>query len=184
MKFLTFLFRPIFHFFTLFFTNKIIMKFPIRGVRLFWLKYIMRMKVGKKTFIDMDSYFMQPWKIKIGNHTHVNRDCFIDARNNISIGDSVSISHRVNLVTGAHDVNDEKFKYKGAPIIIGDYVFIGVGATVLQGVEIGKGAVICANACVTKNVPPFSIVAGIPAKVIGKRNESLNYTCNPQTFFC
>lgn len=63
------------------------------------------------------------------------------------------------------------------PIFIDDYVWIGVGAIVLQGVKIGKGAVIAAGSVVTKDIEPYSIVAGVPAKVIGKRNPDLDYKC-------
>lgn len=64
----------------------------------------------------------------------------------------------------------EDFCAKGGSIEIGDYAFIGVNVTVLHSVKIGKGAVVCAGAVVTKDVPDFAVVAGIPAKVIGTRN--------------
>nr|WP_297646051.1 DapH/DapD/GlmU-related protein [uncultured Treponema sp.] len=66
---------------------------------------------------------------------------------------------------------------------MGDYAFIGVNVTVLHSVKIGKGAVVCAGAVVTKDVPDFAVVAGIPAKVIGTRNENLNYICRPDRWF-
>ena len=183
-NFIKIIMRPIFHFFTLYVTNYLISYFPIRIIRLFWLKFIMQSKIGKKTYIDMATYFMQPWNLRVGNYTHINRGCFIDCRGVVSIGNSVSISHKVNLVTGSHDIHSNNMEYKRAPIHIEDFVFIGVGATVLSGVTIGKGAVVCAGACVTKDVEPFSIVGGVPAKVIGTRQEDLNYRCTPETFFC
>ena len=184
MNILKYIFRPFFHFITLFLTNCVISIVPIRLIRIIWLKYLMRAKIGKKTYIDLKCYFLQPWKLKVGSFSHINRECFLDSRGSITIGDSVSISHRVNLVTGSHDINSKDMKYILAPIVIEDYVFIGVSATVLQGVTIGKGAVVCAGACVTKDVKPYSIVAGIPAKEIGTRNNDLGYKCNPETFFC
>lgn len=132
----------------------------------------------------MGCYFMQPWKLKIGDFTHINQGCLLDSRGGIEIGNSVSISHRVNIVSASHDINSRENNYRIKPIRINDYVFVGVGATILQGVEIGTGAVICANACVTKDVLPYTIVAGVPAKKIGERSRDLNYKCNPGTFFC
>ena len=63
------------------------------------------------------------------------------------------------------------------PITIEDYVWIGVGAVILQNVHIGKGAVICAGAVVTKDVGDYEIVGGVPAKKIGERTEDLDYRC-------
>ena len=96
---------------------------------------------------------------------------------------NVSISHYVRIVTGSHDVQSSHFDYKGAPVVIHDFAWVGIGAMILQGVTIGKGAVVCAGAVVTKDVPDFAIVAGIPAKVVGTRNNALDYICRPQELF-
>lgn len=101
----------------------------------------------------------------------------------MKIGRNVSISHRVSLMTGSHDINSKDFCANGGPIEIDDYAFIGVNASVLHSVKIGKGAVVCAGAVVTKDVPDFAVVAGIPAKVIGTRNKNLNYICCPDRWF-
>lgn len=105
--------------------------------------------------------------------------CTLDARGGLYIGDSVSVSHGVMLMTGSHDINAVNFSVNYLPIRIGDYVWIGCAAIVLQNVTIGKGAVVAAGSVVTKDVPPYCIVAGIPAQVIGKRNENLDYKCEP-----
>ena len=130
----------------------------------------------------MGQYFLAPSLIELGNHSHINQGCILDARGGIKIGNNVSISHHVTLMTGSHDINSPDFKYTCAPIVVDDYAFIGVNATILQGVTIGKGAVVCAGAIVTKNVPEYAIVASIPAKIIGYRNDSLNYRCTPYGF--
>ena len=97
----------------------------------------------------------------------------------LTIGDSVSVSHGVMIMTGSHDVQSRHFPVKFYPIEIGDFVWIGCGAMVLQNVKIGKGAVVSAGAVVTKDVPPYTIVGGVPAKVIGHRTEDLEYRCTP-----
>lgn len=152
------------------------------GLRLFMLK-ITGAQIGKNTIINMNQYFLSPHKFSIGNNSHINQGCFIDARAGLTIGDNVSISHYVRLVTGSHEVNSCDFKYVGKKITIKDYAWIGMNVIILQGVTIGKGAVVCAGSVVTKDIPDYAIVAGIPGKVIGERERDLNYICNPEEFF-
>lgn len=111
-----------------------------------------------------NTYIMNANRIKIGDFSHINRGCVLDARGKIEIGNNVSVSHNVNIMTGSHDIKSSCFIGVFKPIKIEDYAFIGVGATILQGVRIGKGAVVCAGAVVTNDVDDFDIVAGIPAK--------------------
>ena len=99
------------------------------------------------------------------------------------LGNNVSISHRVNIFTGTHNHRSSDFCFIYKPIRIDDYVWIGVGSSILSGVHIGRGAVVCAGAVVTKDVPDYAIVGGIPARVIGKRNEDLHYTVNGYQLF-
>ena len=70
---------------------------------------------------------------------------------------------------------------KFLPIVIDDYAWIGVGAIILQDVHIGKGAVVCAGAVVTKDVGDYEIVGGTPARKIGERTHSLDYYCKWDT---
>ncbi|MGB9707413.1 MAG: acyltransferase, partial [Microgenomates group bacterium] len=82
------------------------------------------------------------------------------------------------------DINDANFKAIEAPVYIEDYVFIGPRAIILPGVKIGKGAVVAAGAVVTKDVPPFAIVGGVPAKIIGERkNKQLSYKLGRARWF-
>ncbi len=131
----------------------------------------------------MGCYIMSPWGVRIGSNTHINRGCILDGDSGIEIGDSVSISHRVAIMSGSHDYRSPKFKYDGAKITIGNYVWVGVNATILRGVTIGNGAVICAGAVVTKDIPPYTVVAGVPARKIADRPENLDYKCiEPEPF--
>lgn len=159
-----------------FFLNNILPYIPSWSVRRIIFK-VLKIKIGKGTFISKDTYFMTPRKFKIGENSDINRNCIIDARGGITIGSSVSISHNVNLVTGGHYVNSKNFQGKYMPIKIDDYVWLGIGCTILQGVTIGRGAIVCAGAVVTKDVKPYDIVGGVPAKKIGIRRSDLDYKC-------
>ena len=100
--------------------------------------------------------------VKIGKNTFIGRDCWLDDSfpELITIEDSVIISFRVIIV--AHD----RFKKTVAPIIIKKNAFIGAGAIILLGVIVGEKAVVAAGAVVTQDVPPETIVGGVPAKII------------------
>jgi len=80
------------------------------------------------------------------------------------------------IYTLQHDMESPSFDAVGAPVIIEDYVYIGPRAIILPGVRIGYGAVVGAGAVVTKDVPPYAVVGGVPAKFIHERNHDLDYT--------
>jgi acetyltransferase-like isoleucine patch superfamily enzyme len=171
-----FLVRLLYVFMSEYFLNSILPHIPVYAVRQFFYRFV-GIKIGVGSTIDRNVYFMAPRRFQLGNHSHINRRCLIDARGGLFIGDSVSVSHEVKIVTGGHDVNSFNFHGKYYPTRIEDYVWIGVGATILQGITIGYGAVICAGAVVTKDVAPYEIVGGVPAIKIGERNNYLDYKC-------
>lgn len=138
---------------------------------------LLGLTIGKHSHVMKCNYFINPNLVTIGEYSHINRDCIIDARGKIKIGNNVSVSHRVNLITGSHDIDSPHFTGRFAPIFLDDYVWLGVGCTILQGVHVGEGAVVAAGAVVTKDVAPYTIVAGIPAKEIGKRSRQQDYHC-------
>lgn len=157
--------------------NDVLPHIPFFNIRRMYLKLV-GMKIGKGTYMSKRLYFMSPWLVRIGENSHINKGCFLDARGEIVIGNSVSVSHDVRIVTGSHDMNHPDFPGVYEKIQIDDYAWIGVGATILKNVHIGHGAVVCAGAVVTKDVEPFAVVGGVPAKVIGKRKEQqLQYKC-------
>lgn len=166
----------------LWFINNILNLIPLYFIRKIFLK-IFGMKIGNNSKIDLRQYILAPNKISIGNNCHINQHCFLDGRGGVIINDNVSISHYVKLVTGSHDMNSKDFSGKFNSIVINDYAWLGIGCTILQGVKIGKGAVIAAGAVVTKDVPDYSVVGGVPAKIIGTRSSDLDYVCKPKEFF-
>jgi acetyltransferase-like isoleucine patch superfamily enzyme len=117
-----------------------------------------------------------PSKISIDRGTIVGHGITLDGRNGIRIGKNVNFSSEVMIWTMQHDYNDSYFGAKGGPVIIEDDAWISVRAIILPGVTIGKGAVVAAGAVVTKDVEPYTVVGGIPAKKIAERNRVLKYS--------
>lgn len=156
--------------------NDVLPHIPFWSWRRFYLRRL-GMKIGPGSFISKRLYVTNPNRVVLGPGSHLNLDVHLDARGGITIGRGVSVSFGVRIVTGGHDVNSPTFRGIFRPISIGDNVWIGANAVVLQGVSIGQGAVVAAGAVVTKDVPPFDIVGGVPARIIGERNHNLNYVC-------
>ena len=107
----------------------------------------------------------------------------MDARGGIYIDHDTNISSHTTFITGSHDIDDPKFKASFKPIHIGHHCWIGTGATVLQDVTIGDGAIVAAGAVVTKDIPPYEVWGGVPAKFIRKRGcTDFDYTMHGSPF--
>lgn len=135
------------------------------------LREIMGRLTGKRiddTFRLFPPFYTDFGKnITIGKEVFINSGCHFQDQGGIEIGDGALIGHNVVLATINHDLDPEKNrKNHYAPIKIGSHVWIGSNATVLPGVTIGDWAVVAAGAVVTKDVPPMTVVGGVPAKVL------------------
>ncbi|MBI2268256.1 MAG: acyltransferase [Candidatus Blackburnbacteria bacterium] len=126
-------------------------------------------KIGRGTSIHMGGRFFSLKNLSIGEDTIVGDCAFLDGRALLKIGNHVDIASQVLIYNSEHDVHSEDFRPVLASVEIGDYVFIGPRVVILPGVKIGKGAVVAAGAVVTRDVPDFAIVGGVPAKIIGER---------------
>jgi acetyltransferase-like isoleucine patch superfamily enzyme len=106
--------------------------------------------------------------ITVGRAVFIGAECAFTGHAAINIADQVMIAHKVNLVTAGHPVEpDQRRLYiTAAPITIDTNVWIGAAVTVLPGVTIGADSVVAAGAVVTHDVPPATLVAGVPASVI------------------
>jgi len=113
--------------------------------------------------------------ISVGAGSIIGMWATLDGREGITIGKNVNFSSEVALWTLQHDYNSPTFATSGGPIVIEDRAWISFRATILPGVTIGEGAVVAANSVVTKDVPPYTVVGGIPAKKIGERTADLSY---------
>lgn len=134
--------------------------------------------------LHMWARFYDPTGITIGKDSIVGDHAFLDGRAKINIGQHSDIASEVMIYNSEHDLSAEDFVATLAPVKIGDYVFIGPRAIILPGVTIGRGAVVAAGAVVTKDVPDFAIVGGVPAKIIGERaNKNPTYNLGRARLF-
>ena len=140
-----------------------------KKIRLFWAKRIAN--CGHNVNIEQGAYFTPG--LTIGDCSGVGIDC--EVYGPVSIGKNVMMGPEVVIYTSGHrfDRTDIPMMLQGSgeaePVTVGDDVWIGRRVMIMPGVTIGDGCVIGAGAVVTKDIPPFSVAAGVPAKVIRTR---------------
>lgn len=139
--------------------------------------------IGNNTTFGRGTVFWAPNRITIGSNVYIGKYCTLQA--DMEIGNNIDIANNVGLI-GKYDHDYSKvgvsikdapwigdvtydFKGKDQKIIIDDDVWIGFGSVVFTGVHVHRGAIIAAGSIVTKDVPPYAIVAGNPAKIKGYR---------------
>lgn len=132
--------------------------------------------IGSKVYIREDVRFESPKNISIGKFVYINYGCTISAYSgNITIGNDVMIGFNSSILTTNHGYKNFKVSMmkqenqKNANVVIEDDVWIAANVTILPDVKIGKGAIVAAGSVVTKDVKPYSIVGGVPAKHIKYR---------------
>lgn len=133
--------------------------------------------IGRNTRIECTGGLQSIGKgVRIGNRTTFGNDCMFGAAGGIEIGDDVVAGQFIRFHSENHNFNDlsklirdQGVTHKG--IKIGNNCWIGAGAVFLDGAELGDGCVVGANAVVTKKFPANVIVAGVPATIIGERNN-------------
>jgi len=131
-------------------------------------------RFGRSSSIDYNTYIRYPWKVFIGDDTELARGCMLLPSMQckgitITLGCHIQVAPNVIFASAGHD-----YKYLDLPdiagsIIIKDYVWIGAGSIILPGVTVGEGAVIGAGSIVSRDIPPYSIAVGVPAKAIKSR---------------
>jgi acetyltransferase-like isoleucine patch superfamily enzyme len=156
-------------------------RFPSRRLRTFLARRVLHLKADPDSILYQWRDLRHPRGIEIGKGTVIGHWATLDGRCGLRIGNNVNCSSEVALWTLQHDPDDRHFGVRGGPIVVDDYAWISFRATILPGVRIGRGAVVAANSVVTEDVEDFTIVGGIPAKVIGTRSRDLDYTLSGDT---
>jgi maltose O-acetyltransferase len=133
------------------------------------------MGLASSSSIHWRAQFYAPERIAIGAHTTIGDSCFLDGRSGLTIGESVNLGSHVRIWTRQHDIDSPDFAEVGGPVQIDNHAYLGSGCVVLPGVHIGEGGVVGAGSVVTRDVPPFTLVGGAPARVIRERNRDLTY---------
>lgn len=151
-------------------TNVFISNFPSKHVRQWYLSFI-GMKMDGPVRFYPGFHIRAAKKIHIGSGVSIGPRVLLDGRMGLEIGDSAVIAYDAVIWSLNHDYNDVDFAGKGAPVKIGPYAWICSRSVILPGITVGEGAVVATGAVVTKDVPPYAIVGGVPAKVIGHRDE-------------
>ncbi len=148
---------------------------PSRRIRRAFLRrYLGAMGAG--TGVQMSCKFLNARKIHLGERNVINFGCLLDGRKHeIRTGNDVAIGPEATILTLGHDPQSPDFADRGGDVIIGDRVWIGYGAIVLPGVNIGEGVVVAAGAIVTKSLDPYGIYAGSPARRMKERTRGLTY---------
>lgn len=156
---------------------------PFHCVRLMFLRIFIK-KLGRHSAICRNVEIRVMRNVEIGEYSTINKNTLLDGRGGkLIIGNNVDIAQECNIWTMQHDYNSPDYEAVSKPVIIDDYVWIASRCTVLPGVTIGYGAVVGAGSIVTKDVPPYAVVAGCPARIIGQRNRNLRYHLGKRKWF-
>ena len=154
-------------------------RIPSHHIRKFIYRHLYLADIARNVAIYYGAEIRAGINLHIGEGSIIGDKVILDARNGIRIGRNVNFSSEVHIWTEQHDHSDPDFlclSDSSYRVEIADRAWIGPGVTILHSVSIGEGAVVAAGSVVTKDVAPFSIVAGIPAKKIGERNKNLRYS--------
>jgi acetyltransferase-like isoleucine patch superfamily enzyme len=173
-------------------TNHVILRVPSFALRRFWYVSVLGARIGHHAGVHLGCVltFYGPGQIRrtgfrLGAYTRVNRDCRLDVRGGLDIGDNVSISAEVTILTASHAIDNPDFPVELRPVVMGDHVWVGTRALILPGVRLGRGSVVAAGSVVARDVPALAVVAGVPARQVGVRSGgAVDYTLeNPFPLF-
>jgi len=146
------------------------------GVRYACVRSLAR-SCGDNIYVGAYAFVSYLERCDIGNNVSIREFCNVGCLGGLYIGDDVSLASGVVVLTTEHDYYQLSVSMRDAPLvakstIIEDGAWVGAGACITPGVTVGQGAVVGAGAVVTRSVPAYSIVAGVPARVIGWREGS------------
>lgn len=165
-------------------SNHVISALPSIRLRQWFYINVLSFEMDYTVNIQMGCYFYaSKGALRIGKDSIINRRCTIDRRGGLFIGNCVNISPEVSIYTAGHDPQSSSFEGVLRSVHIENYAWLGTRSMIMPGVTIGQGAVVLAGAVVTRDVAPYAIVGGVPAKVISKRTSELTYSPKWMPFF-
>jgi putative colanic acid biosynthesis acetyltransferase WcaF len=142
---------------------------PSSSFRRFLLR-LFGAQIGSGVIIKPGVRVKYPWRLKIGAHSWIGEDCWIDNLDQVTIGSNACLSQGVYLCTGNHDWSDPAFGLMIKPITVGDGAWVGAMSVIGPGVMVGACAVALVGSVVTSTVPPFEMHSGVPARLARIRN--------------
>lgn len=137
-----------------------------------WKRVLLRLfgaKLSGTAVVYSSTRIYAPWNLEMGEHTCLADDVDCYNVDKVVIGDNTTVSQKTYICTASHDITKANIPLITAPIILEDQVWVGADAFIGMGVKIGQGAVVGARASVYKDVEPWTVVGGNPAKFIKKR---------------
>ena len=141
----------------------------------FWQYLCFKLRRDKRIYwpVHKNSEVTHPDRIFVGINTNAGTrpGCYIQGNGGIYLGNYVHFASNIGIISGNHDVNDQT-KHTEKEVRIGDYTWIGMGAIILPGVTLGERTIVGAGSVVTRDVPPWSIAAGNPCRVIRTITEA------------
>lgn len=150
-------------------------RMPSRHLRRAYLRTYLG-AFGKGSAVQLGVRFLNGRKVRLGRRNILNFGTLIDGRKfPVEIGDDVSIGPEATVLTLGHHPQSPEFADLGGAVTIGSRAWVAYRAIILPGVNIGEGAIVAAGAVVSRDVEPYTIVAGSPARAVGKRNRELTY---------
>ncbi|MEX0330156.1 MAG: acetyltransferase [Puniceicoccaceae bacterium] len=162
--------------------NEVLGHIPSRTLRRIFLGWYLG-SLGNNTNVQMHCRFLHGRNVHLGNRVVVNFGTLLDGRRHeITIGSNVSIGPKATVLTLGHDPASADFSDKGGAVVIKDHAWLAYGSIVLPGTTIGEGAIVAAGTVVSKDVEPYNIMAGNPARCIGQRPNDLHYELDYRPF--
>ena len=140
-------------------------------------------KVSNTSTICNGVRFLSFGRCQIGERTIINRNCLLDNRYFLNIGNDVSIASGTHIFTQGHDVDSSTFELTNAEVNIKNNVCIFAGVMIMPGVTLSRGCVVLPGAVVTRNVDELAVVGGVPAKKIKLRNCIPEYKLGRQFWY-
>ena len=137
-----------------------------------WRSFLLRLfgaKIGRCVHVYNTATVYMPWNLEIGDWSSIGEHAYVYNLGRISIGSRTTISQRAHLCAGSHDYESPDLPLLKPPISVGDQAWICADAFLGPGVRVGEGAIVAARAVVTRDVEPWVIVGGNPARPIKKR---------------